>query len=404
MTLRVLLGNDPVGTIERQEHGRTVFRFDRAYLEMPERPVLGRWFEDRLGPSFEYVEQGNRLPPFFQNYLPEEHSALRTLLARRAGVKRRDEVPLLAALGEDLPGAIVVRAAEPGALSSDDTSPDSPLREQGTPRLRFSLAGMQLKFSVLESRDRFTLPVSGLGGKWIAKLPDRRYARVPENECSMLTWARAIGIDVPDFRLVPVTEIEGLPPELHFAEPNALVVRRYDRGPGDERIHQEDFAQVLGKRPVEDEKYGSASSATLAKIVRLVCGEGDYEALIRRLVFVVLSGNADAHLKNWSLVYPDRRRPRLSPAYDLVCTFAYGQELDQGLALNLSREKDFTRITLKHFERLAEKVGAPPARTREIADESAARARGEWRRLRGELPMSDEAKQALDRHLGTLAL
>ena len=41
---------------------------------------------------------------------------------------------------------------------------------------------------------------------------------------------------------------------------------------------------------------------------------------VRRTVFNILCGNDDAHLKNWSLVYRDRRNAVLSPAYDLVCT------------------------------------------------------------------------------------
>ncbi|WP_437555588.1 HipA domain-containing protein [Sorangium sp. So ce367] len=53
------------------------------------------------------------------------------------------------------------------------------------------------------------------------------------------------------------------------------------------------------------------------------------------------------HLKNWSLVYPDGRRARLSPAYDLVSTIACGPGLDR-LALRLSGEKDFSRITRAH--------------------------------------------------------
>jgi serine/threonine-protein kinase HipA len=52
---------------------------------------------------------------------------------------------------------------------------------------------------------------------------------------------------------------------------------------------------------------------------------------MRRLAFMVLSGNADAHLKNWSLLYPDGVRPRLAPVYDLVSTVMYS--LDTHTAL-----------------------------------------------------------------------
>ncbi len=49
------------------------------------------------------------------------------------------------------------------------------------------------------------------------------------------------------------------------------------------------------------------------------------DQLVRRLTFSVLIGNGDMHLKNWSLIYRDRRRPELSPAYDLLSTVPYIQ-------------------------------------------------------------------------------
>jgi serine/threonine-protein kinase HipA len=400
MMLQVLLGEVQVGAITPRPDGRCVFRFDEAYLKLPDRPVLGRWFEDRLKPSFEYSASGGQLPAFFQNYLPEESSALRALVARQAQVDPHAELPLLAALGADLPGAIVVRADDAAQLADGD-QPAAPPASAERP-LRFSLAGMQLKFSVIQDKTRFVLPVTGMGGGWIAKLPDREFARVPENEYSMLTWAKELGIAVPEFKLVPVADIDGLPSELRFNEPLALVVRRFDRDDRGGRVHQEDFAQVLNARPTR--KYKDYSYPTLAKIVRTICGEADYEELVRRLAFVVLSGNADAHLKNWSLVYPDARRARLSPAYDLVCTFAYGSRVDRLLALQLSNENDFTRVSRAHFEQLAEKIGASAERTGDIVSDVAARARQAWIGLRGSLPMAPEARRLLEAHLDTIML
>lgn len=402
MILDVFLGDVRVGAITQREEGRSVFRFDTTYLKLPERPVLGRWFEDRLTSWFEYSASGGQLPAFFQNYLPEMGSALRALVARHAAVEQYAEVPLLAALGSDLPGALVVRVSDESA-SHTLGAHAAPISTATAERpLRFSLAGMQLKFSVIQSKTRFVLPVTGEGGNWIAKLPDRQFPRVPENELSMLTWAKEIGISVPELKLVPVADIDGLPSQLSFNEPMALVIRRFDRDDLGGRVHQEDFAQVLNVRPFR--KYKDYGYATLAKIVRTICGEADYEEFVRRLVFVVLSGNADAHLKNWSLVYPDGRRARLSPAYDLVCTFAYGAHLDRMLALELSRETDFTRISRVHFEQLAERIGALPARTGEIVSETAALARQAWKTLRGSLPMSSEARDSLERHMDGITL
>ena len=61
--------------------------------------------------------------------------------------------------------------------------------------LRFSLAGVQLKFSaVMEASGGLTVPAGGMGGSWIVKLPSARFAAVPENEFAMLELARRAGI------------------------------------------------------------------------------------------------------------------------------------------------------------------------------------------------------------------
>src|SRR5262245_47077071 len=60
----------------------------------------------------------------------------------------------------------------------------------------------------------------------------------------------------------------------------------------------------------------------LARLVLETCGPEDADEFIRRLAFVVASGNDDAHLKNWSFQWLGSA-PRLSPAYDLVCSIAW---------------------------------------------------------------------------------
>lgn len=66
----------------------------------------------------------------------------------------------------------------------------------------------------------------------------------------------------------------------------------------------------------------------------------DVAEFIGRVAFMLGSGNADAHLKNWSVVYPDGRRGRLSPAYDQIATVVY-PELPRVVALKLHSRGDF---------------------------------------------------------------
>jgi serine/threonine-protein kinase HipA len=71
----------------------------------------------------------------------------------------------------------------------------------------------------------------------------------------------------------------------------------------------------------------------------------------------VLIGNADMHLKNWSLIYPDRRSAQLSPAYDLVSTIAYLP--DENLALTFVDSKSFASFSSEQVARFAAKTGLP---------------------------------------------
>jgi serine/threonine-protein kinase HipA len=111
--------------------------------------------------------------------------------------------------------------------------------------------------------------------------------------------------------------------------------------------------QVVGQWP--EQKYEGASYESLGRIVHELCGEEDFLQYVRRLVLNILVGNEDAHLKNWSLVYHDRRHPRLSPAYDIVSTVMY-EGLSRETGLNIAGSKRANRVTLATFRRLAEKA------------------------------------------------
>ena len=90
----------------------------------------------------------------------------------------------------------------------------------------------------------------------------------------------------------------------------------------------------------------------------------------------ILIGNGDAHLKNWSVIYPDKVTPQLAPAYDLVSTIHYVQ--NDSLALNLGGEKRFESIDEAHFDRLARRVEATPKFVLDTVKATVATAREEW--------------------------
>jgi serine/threonine-protein kinase HipA len=400
--LDVLLHGAPIGTITRFAGDRTLFAFGEAYIADRNRPTLSLGFKESLGGLLTDLRPvQTRLMPYFSNLLPEGH--MRAYLAERAGVDPRREFFLLWALGLDLPGAIGVRAADAQAMPAvPDERPEAARdRRRGEQALRFSLAGVQLKFSaVKEARGGLTIPATGVGGSWIVKLPSREFAGMPENEYSMMNLARLIGIDVPPARLVDVDDIAGLPEGVGTLQGKALAVERFDRLPGGGTVHMEDFAQIFGVYP--EEKYRRASYANIARVIGAEASRDDIAEFIRRLTFSVLIGNADMHLKNWSLSYPDRRRAALAPAYDLVSTIAYIP--DRNAALNFSRTKRFDAFSEDELSHLAAKAMLPERLVLDTARATHALFRERWAAERKNLPLTSAVAAAIDAHLGTVPL
>lgn len=367
----------------------TRFVLDPEYIEDPDRAVLGLRFEEDLRAE---QRSTKRLPPWFSNLLPE--GSLRDWIAEQRGVAVSRELELLAEVGHDLPGAVVV-------APTDDQMAASPARivEHAPPgsdsvQWRFSLAGVQMKFSLLQSAERFTLPASGQGGDWIVKLPDAKFGLVPRNEHAMMELARRAGLHVPEARLVHRDALPVLPDSLWpNGETFAFAVRRFDRGPGGLRVHAEDLAQVRGFYP--DAKY-SGSFETVASLVYRRRDVASLQELARRIAFNVLIRNSDAHLKNWSLLYRNPRVPTLSPVYDLVCVGVYA-DVDKDLGLRLGGSKRFENVTLGTFAALQAKLGCPGPSLRDVAADTIERAVAAWGDV--EVMLSDTP---LVRHIDTV--
>jgi serine/threonine-protein kinase HipA len=378
--LSVRLHGKQIGVITRLAGDRQLFAFEQDYIDDQHRPTLSLSFKGSTGglvTNFRPV--GRRVPVFFSNLLPEGH--LRDYLAKRAEVDSEREFFLLAVLGADLPGALTIGPLEDDEQSSEqhhdheDSSVDGHSDEMP---LRFSLAGVQLKFSaIMEASGGLTIPASGMGGSWIVKLPSARYKAVPENEFAMLELARRVGISVPENKLVDVASIKGLPEQAHTMESKALAVKRFDRLPDVKPIHMEDFAQVFGEFP--NNKYKFHSYANIAAVLWAEIGEDAVIEFVRRLVFSVVIGNADMHLKNWSLLYPDRRMPVLSPGYDFVSTLPYIP--GDTLALSLGDSRSLSEITPDQMRRFADSARIPSSPLWKIAVETAERTAESWKTL-----------------------
>ena len=354
-----------VGSLLSDSEGNVAFVVDEAYMDMgPSRPVLSSAWrapgdETRTMERLTMVEDKRArrgfLPPWFANLLPE--GALREIVEREMGAGFHSDFDILARLGRDLPGAVVVRdegAARVERIHAHVTEQDNENTAEAL--VKFSLAGVQLKFSMVDAGQRLTMPGRNESGRVIVKLPSKDYPGLPELEYAAMQLAHAVGIDVVPSRLAPVSQVQGIPKEWLAHEDHVLVVPRFDRT-AEGRIHFEDFAQVFGA--VGDQKYSMGNEETNLKLLSRFVEDGAgaiLEAVSRTTVNILL-GNGDAHLKNWALLYEDGLTPKLSPAYDIVPTIAFG---DTTLALKLGGTRSPTGVTFKKLGRAAHYVEMAP--------------------------------------------
>ncbi|HYH22033.1 MAG TPA: type II toxin-antitoxin system HipA family toxin [Azospirillum sp.] len=395
--LSVLLGDLPVGRLTLSATDGSDFRLLESYKQAYPRPVLGQAFLD--DPDHVWSTRA-RVPPWFSNLLPE--GPLRELIAKQAGVPATREFFLLRHVGEDLPGGVrIVPDGAEVALPDDEEEPAEHAAGGADGSWHFSLAGVQPKFSARRSERGWTIPVTGRGGNWILKLPDARFRHVPQTEYATMRWAEASGIAIPEIEFVPIADITGLPSSNgDFVEPLALAIRRFDRPTPDTRVHMEDFAQILSLYP--EEKYSRYNYGTLAKLIKALGSEDDLAEYVRRLVFMVASGNGDMHHKNWSLIYPDGLKAALSPAYDLVSTVQY--QPNDTLALNLGGSKRWEDVTEETFRGMARKVGVEDNLMAAWVEQARTAILDAWQSYRNDFGYDARARENIERHVARVPL
>lgn len=391
-----------VGYLTGYRDGRNILTFSPEFTENRSRPT----FTLTTHPDFPNVKKvlakpwsrRQRLHPVLSNLLPE--GALRELLAQYLKIHTDNEFGLLARLGEDLPGALIATPAKPEEVPGYVLTPGGTAVKVKTSfpgeTKHFSLAGVQIKFSMREQDKRYRMAESGELGDWIIKTPSTRHRLVPLNEFTAMTLAQLAGIDIPDIRLVEMDAVDKLPAINLPHEEFAFAIRRFDRE-GKKRIHTEDFAQVLAKYP--QQKYEGPNYEQIGKIIYQYTGDGlkNAQQFARRLLVNILLANGDAHLKNWSLIYPDTVTPELSPAYDIVTTRVYmGDEREY--ALNLARNKDWYKTTFSQFRTWADKAGIPWRAIKPQLDDTLDKARSLWPRSLDNLPAYHDHKKELKEH------
>jgi serine/threonine-protein kinase HipA len=373
--LIALLNSQVVGTVAYHS-GRLSFTYTEQWTEDPDAYPLS------LSMPLSAARHGqSSIEPFLWGLLPDNDRVLQSW-SQRYQVSAKNVFRLLTNVGEDCAGAIQLVAPErlkqvqePSGkkdvewLSEEDIAlrlralrgdPSAGRTAQDTGQ--FSLAGAQPKTALLFERKRWGIPSGRTPTTHILKPPTGAFAGHAENEHYSLELARALGLTVPNSRI------------LHFGEEIAIVVERYDRRQEDHgwsRIHQEDLCQALGLHP--NRKYEAEGGPSVRTIGEVLLHQSsrpaeDVARFAEVLAFNWLIAGTDAHAKNYSLLLGSRGRVRLAPFYDLASMLPYST-LDLRrvkMAMKIGGEYLVRNIGARHWQRVAGELHMQPERLNDL--------------------------------------
>ncbi len=196
-----------------------------------------------------------------------------------------------------------------------------------------TVTGVQPKLSLhldkLGKKDepqRFT--IVGLWGGYILKPPTKQYQSLPELEDLTMHLAGVSGIEVVPHSLIRLSSGK-----------LAYITRRIDRK-NEVKIHMEDMCQLTER--LTEQKYNGSHEQIGKAIIKYSANPGlDIINFFEQVLFSFLTGNADMHLKNFSLIDKPELGYVLSPAYDMVASslVVEGDEEDLALTLNGKKKK-----------------------------------------------------------------
>lgn len=308
----------PAGVLKLVQRGAVVsgeFAYGRQYLRRADAEPFNPGHLPLQDAVFKLPERrlrdGGAMPLTFRDALPDSWG--RKVLEARYGHGLSD-VEALLLTNADRVGAMVFSAslpiepAQPDAtvfkledlanaarrleMGQEPAADLKPLLQGGT------LGGARPKATFIHE-----------GGRHIAKFPARGDVHdVAVLEAATLALAKACGIHVPEFFLLPVPT------------GRALVLRRFDR---EGRIGEERRLHYLSASALLDVAYednAGGSYVGLAQALRRISAQpdADLHELYRRMVFNLVAGNSDDHVKNHGVLLVGKGRYRLAPAFDLV--------------------------------------------------------------------------------------
>ncbi len=353
--LSVFLNSVLVGQLWLDEERRFVFQYNGAWLSDPDAIPLSLSL-----PLQAEVFDDNKARAFFSNLLPE--AELRSNIAKRLGLSKKNDFALLEAVGGECAGAVTILpkgvelSGKVDYQELDDEALNSLIKDlpkrpmlAGEQDIRLSLAGVQNKLPVYYDGRHISLPLGEAASSHILKSPIQHYPHTVENEVFCMSLAHRLALPVPAITL------------LH-KDASLYLIDRYDREISAEgkviRHHQEDFCQALGVAPdIKYEKEGGPSLQACFELVRQNSIQPviDIRAMLDWVVFNYLIGNADAHAKNISLLLT-AQGPVLAPFYDLLST-AVCPDITDRLAMKIGGEDRPNWIIERRWQQFSADVG-----------------------------------------------
>lgn len=344
-SLPVHFGERRVGEL-RHDRGRLELAYDAEAAPIAQRLS---WRSEPYGDAESRA--------FVANLLPE--GDWRGMLCKRLSLPDTDDFTLLQRLGHDCAGSVTFE--DPSLSHTGDAYtplPEPTLRAwlkdpmarptpAEAPGLRRALAGAQDKLILHLAEGEPYLCERGAPSTVILK-PDiqsgwRGVELTALNELFCMQLAEAVGLRVPK--------------SFWFA--GAYGVERFDRryvGSRLTRVHQEDFAQLLGVLPAAKYEIGWRDCFRVVDKHLKDPGAARRE-LIERLLFNLLIGNGDAHGKNFALLFSESGT-ELAPAYDLLCTDAY-PALSQAFVMRVGPARRQEELSATAWQELAREAQLP---------------------------------------------
>lgn len=310
---------------------------------------------------------------FLGNLLPENRGL--DYLIESLGVSRGNTFALIRAIGLDTAGAVAFspKGTELPQTAFREISDDEIILRLEEPELwpmevwdgkpRLSVAGVQSKLNLFYNGKQFGFGEGALSSTHILKFEKQRHLVI--NEFLTMRLAKSIAMNVANVEI------------RHFGQHKSLCVERFDRRylPAEQRVlrrHIIDSCQALGfsvnkkyernfgnGRDVRDIREGVSLPRLFALAEQCANPAAAKQDMLQWTLFNLLSGNADAHGKNYSFfMTPTGMVP--TPWYDLVCVALY-EEFEQELAMAIDDEFDPDKIYAYQLAAFSEDIGLPRA-------------------------------------------